>query len=334
MYRLAPKRCESAYCLSCGPTKLLPKREALHRVFSRFNTLLHVTLTFDPNEHAEPSEAYSAFQKYGVSKLRQKLRQKRHAVGHYFAAIHFKPVQLREEWFHVHVVLECSENLATEVSQAWPHGLVRPGRPGISPQNAANYVMRYALHPEYGWPDWFRDNRCQRYTCSKGLWSLDWRFRKQTRKPRKSTQPRPEVRRIRLSADARIDQCGVGAKIEVQRPGHRGYGEVGLYIADLADRRLAKSVLRGKTEFTPADLVNADLGTSPEEYYRKSFCWNHPDLPPGYMPFVPTTVLDNWRARCDIVITLSRLMTNEDWQASGYPRNPIDPERLACGLAA
>ena len=87
-------------------------------------------------------------------------------------------------------------------------------------------------------------------------------------------------------------------------------------------------MLRGKTAFTPADLVNADLGISPEEHYRKSFRWSHPNLPVGYMTLVPKGLVQEWNARTSLLIQLGRMVSEVDWQEAGYSRNPIDPARL------
>ena len=136
------------------------------------------------------------------------------------------------------------------------------------------------------------------------------------------------MRRTQVSVDDKLEQCGKGATIGVRRAVVQGDGEVTLNLAELPDLDLAKSVLRGKMEFTPADLVIADLGTSPEEYYWEHFGWQHSQLPAGYIHFVPKELLDSWNARRGVLITLSRLVSDEDWQAAGYPDNPI-PALLA-----
>ena len=179
------------------------------------------------------------------------------------------------------------------------------------------------------WPDWFRNGTFKRFYRSKNINSLDPKYipNKQN-KSRSSDKPRYKRKKRRRLLDHVIASCGSSATVVVDRPGDYG-GTVLLHIGDggIGDRCTVESVLRGKTEFVPTDLLNADLGTSPEDYYRKEIRCENGELPVGYLDLVPKAVVRDWHERKDIVYKLARLVSDEDWRACGFPQNPFLPAR-------
>ncbi|MBP87253.1 MAG: hypothetical protein CMJ64_11120 [Planctomycetaceae bacterium] len=165
-------------------------------------------------------------------KLKQKLCELHLDVGHYFGAIHFKPVPKHDDWFHVHAIFECSQACSSHISEQWPHGITIAGQPGISPRVAANYMTHYAVNPENGWPNWFRQKRFKRFYNSKCINSLDPRFVPRKRSASANTRSVPGIRRRRRDVDTQIASCGTGATIAVERDGERG-GTVQLCIGDV-----------------------------------------------------------------------------------------------------
>ncbi len=327
MYFITPTGCRSHYCLTCGPIKALSKRDWLRKILKYFPSLLHVTLTFDPDKFDSAFAAYQSFQQSGISRLKQRLHAENCHVGHYFGAVHFRPIPEHIDWFHVHVILDC-DAIHSQISANWPHGVTIPGKPGISSKVAADYAMHYATNPEYGWPDWFRQNRFKRFYNSQQINSVDPRHVPKRRITVRKVYPRFSLPRKRRSVDDQIASCGRGATIQVERPGQRGYETIALRIGELSDRDLVEQVLNGKKQFFPADLLNADLGMSPEQHYRNVTGWELPNLPADYLQSVPRHVIDNWNTRRNIVIALSRLISREDWLAAGYSHNPIDPDSI------
>ena len=70
--------------------------------------------------------------------------------------------------------------------------------------------------------------------------------------------------------------------------------------------------------------MGADLGISPAAYFRGQCGWDSPELPDDFVQHVPKDLINNWNARCDTVLRLSRLLDIEDWLEVGHMNNPIE----------
>ena len=189
-FALIPCGCDCWYCGRCCGGKAYTLRARLVPILAKFQSLMMLTLTVDPELFESPLDEYMYLRRRrAISRTMQDLRRWGCLNGpHYFYVVEFH----KNEHPHFHVVCDSSYIPVPLLMKAWGKhrpriaGPVAPRRPAFGycwisgkrlygALHVARYATKYLVKvPEHGFPSWVlamgKDHRVPRFQTSRGFW--------------------------------------------------------------------------------------------------------------------------------------------------------------------